>query len=324
MTSHELLRPVSLHTRRDDLTGEYVVAYDDGHNALLSIRRGSRQVAVLTEGSSGWRREPLAAATELGDLAMRARKASPVAAWAVPEGTLETTKHSAPTRWRVWALVPLFLLGVLAAFLFPQIALFVLLFVWPAGGAFIWYWTVGEHAWKVKGERIQIFEPIVDVDDEAADRIVAEVKAEYGELLSDIVVRIECAALFDPTVPATREFVARHVAWDRDRERLSPAERKAAAAHLRVAFDAAVTHARAAGLEHIPEPHRERATTAAKAFRLAADESAPVGERDSARTRGAELLGGIPLHFLPTAKEVRSIEGGRARLALPGRVEDLR
>lgn len=143
---------------------------------------------------------------------------------------------------------------------------------------------------------------------------VAEVKAEYGDLLSDVVYRIECSALFDNSVDLSRAFTLVMMKWDDDESRSTPAALDKLSREVRLAFDTARRNAEAIGVEHLPRTARRAAGRAVKAARLAT-EGATVGERSAALDQLSRLLAELDLQYLPDRTEVPRMIG-TARLAL--------
>lgn len=142
---------------------------------------------------------------------------------------------------------------------------------------------------------------------------VAVVRARYGELLSDVVYRIENSALFDAAVPQSQRFQIALLQWDEN----SP-EAYLLADEVDEAFDEAVRNAEELGLDHLPTTAREPAARAAKAARLAID-SKSSGERIAAAKRAAEILSALALYHLPVIEPgSRSLVGER-RAIEPGR-----
>lgn len=122
---------------------------------------------------------------------------------------------------------------------------------------------------------------------------VAVVRAAYGELLSDVVYRIENSALFDGAFPPTADFQVALAVWDEaspDADRL--------ARDVETTFDAARVRAEELGLGHLPETARDPARRAAKAAATALGDG-PVPERDAARRRVAGILRSLALYYLP-------------------------
>ncbi|NLE98442.1 MAG: hypothetical protein GX596_10740, partial [Propionibacterium sp.] len=196
-------------------------------------------------------------------------------------------------------------------------------FIMACVGAFIpaGLMRTGNHAYRARG-RLEIpLNSIVDrkFDEHAGQDVVDAVKTEYGALLSDVVYRIENAALFDPAAPTTLTFTELMVRWDNDLARLRPDERAQLAADIRVAFDTARAHAEQVGIAHLPETARARAATAAKSLRLARDEATSPAERSTATEKANEILSSLMLYYLPKVDEVAALMGGRQPKALPGR-----
>ena len=122
---------------------------------------------------------------------------------------------------------------------------------------------------------------------------VAVVRAAYGELLSDVVYRIENSALFDGAVPPTADFQVALAVWDET----SP-DAEALARDVETTFASARARAEELGLGHLPETARGPARRATKAAQAALADG-PEPEREAARRRVAEILGSLALYYLP-------------------------
>ena len=141
----------------------------------------------------------------------------------------------------------------------------------------------------------------------AALRRADEIKAEYGELLSDIVYRIDHPALFDTAVPATEQFQVAMVRLDNalgfPLEALEDAVNE-----LEISYSLARDHAETVGAGHLPEDARDAARRASKAARLAAS-ATTEGEREASLTQVRRILGSLALYYLPTIEaETLSLE----------------
>ena len=122
-----------------------------------------------------------------------------------------------------------------------------------------------------------------------AAALVARVKEEYGALLSGICYRIENPALFDPADTAAKRLATALIRWDDGQGRLDPSELSVAAAEVRVAFDAAKSHAETVGMAYLPKGAQPKAQTALKAARLARSTKAPA-ERAAALRQVSAIL----------------------------------
>lgn len=158
--------------------------------------------------------------------------------------------------------------------------------------------------------------PLPDLAEEAQ---IDDVKEEYGRLLSDIVYRIECPALFDPHQPVSKEFTLALLQWDNNDGVANDDERRELARRVRATFAAARANAERIGMDHLPVDARGKAGTALKAARLAVDEKAPAPERETALRRAVEILDQLALYYLPTGAQARRAITGGAPLQLPGR-----
>ena len=138
---------------------------------------------------------------------------------------------------------------------------------------------------------------------------VADLKATYGELMSDVVYRIENAALFDSAAPLTKEFELKLMRWNDQEGGLDEASAASLADELELAFATAKRNAETLGLQHLPEEARHDAARAAKAARLAR-EATSQGERDAAAASVIRLLESIALYYMPTPEEAPKLLNG--------------
>ncbi len=123
---------------------------------------------------------------------------------------------------------------------------------------------------------------------------VEVVKTTYGQLLSDIVYRIENSALFDNAHPATNRFQVALLTWDPASPHVSEI-----ADEIEASFAAAHRDAEQLGLKHLPLTARSSAHRAAKAAQVALSD-APEMERAAALARTDEILTSLALYYLPT------------------------
>lgn len=154
---------------------------------------------------------------------------------------------------------------------------------------------------KPSPRRLAIGEVTPPTDLAAAAARVDQVKATYGQLLSDVVYRVENSALFDPAVDSTREFTLLLTQWD-ERSSLHPDGVAELARTVELAFDTARSQAEALGLDHLPRTARPTARRAVKSLRLA-QEATTDGERTAALNRANQLLGSLALYYLPDSAE---------------------
>ena len=136
-----------------------------------------------------------------------------------------------------------------------------------------------------------------------APRRVGDVKAAYGELLSDLVYRIENPALFDSKVPATKEFELLLMRWDDEEKGLSPETAARLAGELELAFAAARKNAETLGIRHLPRTARKNGQKAAHAARLA-QQATTTGEREAAMATVIRLLDALALYYMPTPHDI--------------------
>lgn len=116
------------------------------------------------------------------------------------------------------------------------------------------------------------------------------VKAAYGQLLGDVVYRIENSALFDAAQSPTNRFQVALASWDPgsvNADRL--------AEEVEVSFAAARSDAERLGLAHLPLTARDPARRAIKSVRLALSD-APEAERAVAVDRADEILRSLALY----------------------------
>lgn len=144
-----------------------------------------------------------------------------------------------------------------------------------------------------------------------AHRQVSEAKESYGALASDIIYRIENAALFDPSVELTKQYHLLLMRWEDEGPRLSAEEAKRLALEIRLAFDTARRHAESVGMSHLPRTARATAARAVKAAHLARSATTD-GERAVATSHVVRLLGTLTLYYLPRPDEVPMMIGGGA------------
>lgn len=145
----------------------------------------------------------------------------------------------------------------------------------------------------------------VDEGPDGTERVEA-VKQTYGELLADIVYRIENSALFDPAVPLSRQFQLLLMRWDDESPYASRSERAQLARELELAFDAARDNAEQLGLDHLPATARSDARRAVGSLRLA-DDAQTDGERQAALKAASRVLASLALYYLPSAEDTPAL-----------------
>lgn len=158
--------------------------------------------------------------------------------------------------------------------------------------------------------------PEPDPAPSAHDRAEA-VKADYGELLGDVIYRIEQSALFDPAVPTTREFQLLLLRWDDESPHLKGHDLESLARELELAFATAKRNADKLGLDHLPATARPDAERAVGSLRLAARTSSKA-ERRAALAAASRLLDTLALYYLPTPDEAPElVDNARRQLEAP-------
>lgn len=325
-----LMQPLDFHVPASQLHGHVAIQYTDGRvvvGELLGTGSGRRFRTISTESQDLQSFE--LGAQELGDLAILARpSAHAIAAYQLPEGevhsgfspTVILTAMASVVLAVLFVLVGAPALGMSLASVATWV-LALLLAVAPVAVA--WWRTPGQpHVFRTGGRGIPIDRLL---DDQPTKRVlerrVKELKAEYGAMLSDVVLRIEQPALFDAAAPQTRRFTELLLEWDEHREHRNVVELGELAASLAVAFEAAKSHAAAVGMDHLPESARQPAATAVKALRLARDKSTSAAERRAALQQATRILQDLRLYYLPSVAETEALVAGKKPLALPGRIE---
>lgn len=132
----------------------------------------------------------------------------------------------------------------------------------------------------------------------AAASLVDGIRAQYGSALADIAYRIENSALFDSTVPTTRQFETALALFSDVTDRTNDDEVVRRSAVVALAFRTARSHAETVGLAHLPRTAHDSARRAAGAARLARS-STSGAEREAAELRVARILGSLSLDCLP-------------------------
>ncbi len=324
------LTPVRFETPVGDLTSAVVVETEDAEVTIIepTLRLGDRVTLRLSTQSTADPRfvSDIATGMELGELTLTILPSRPVRAFALPPGAMQTSRLL-----RQMGMVSVAALGALGLITFVLIsslpapakaflvvALLALAGLVPVISARLrpptrHSYLTGGHAYPL--DRVLDGTPAA----QAAAALVARVKEEYGALLSDICYRIENPALFDPADTAAKRLATALIRWDDGQGRLDPSELSVAAAEVRVAFDAAKSHAETVGMAYLPKGAQPKAQTALKAARLARSTKAPA-ERAAALRQVSAILEGLSLYYLPNPAEATLMIDGRPVLALPGRV----
>lgn len=161
---------------------------------------------------------------------------------------------------------------------------------------------------QVAGQR-----PVVTTLEErrtAALERADEIKAEYGELLLDIVYRIDYPALFDPAVATTEAFQVALVQYDTRPNDLSVPDLESLVNGLEITYSVARDNAETLAERHLPEGVRDDARRASKAANLAVN-AATDGERVASLAQVKRILDSLALYYLPKIDgETLAIEAG--------------
>lgn len=136
---------------------------------------------------------------------------------------------------------------------------------------------------------------------DAALARVEEIRTEYGELLSDVVYRIDYPALFDVAVPATEQFNIALVKLENP-DSLSLKDLEYLVNDLEICYSMARDNAETVGQRHLPAEARADARRAAKAARLA-ENAGTEGERAASMAQVRRILESLALYYLPTIGE---------------------
>lgn len=308
-----------------DLEGAVVVGADDEEIAVLEVlgqEHGRTRLRITHSTRPRSREVELPSTHELGQVALAELRSRPTHAGRLAAGEVTVRKRADVLRARVavGVLTTAAAVWLLAANVLPSVQAF--------GASLMFLLAVVAFFTRSRFDSVRSY--VVDgvVHDlgslfgsapapAAAVSMVADVKAEYGRLLSDIVTRIEHPALFDPAVPQTRALTSALIRWDTNHQHMEPVDVGRLASEVRVAFDVARGHAEQVGLDHIPEQHRATAGRALGAARLARSGATP-DERRSALEHALRMLRDMSLYYLPDPTEARLMVEGRTIRALPG------
>ncbi|WP_040284703.1 hypothetical protein [Tessaracoccus massiliensis] len=140
---------------------------------------------------------------------------------------------------------------------------------------------------------------------------VDRVKERLGAMTTDVIYRIENSALFDTSVPLTRQFNLLMMRWDDEQARLGAAALDRLSMEVELAFTTARDHAETVGLSHLPATAQPDARRALKAAELA-NRATSEGEREAALLQVTRLLESIALFYLPAPADVPRMIGGSA------------
>ncbi len=320
-------QPVAFTTSMGEIEGALAMEFEDPVGMVVAkpTRHGGTMEWKFTRsGKLDPIRVNVPASRELGDVAIQALRAEPIRAFTIPMGRVQSVFQ---TRGAIIAsLIAMLALATLPLFgiyigdeVLRGLLIGLVVLVTILGIGFAARGVVPKRQYVTAGGKYLFSELLEDRPGAAlATRRVEEVKERYGELLSDIVYRIENPALFDPAVATTGAFTNALIQWDNSQATMAPSERSTLAARVSMAFDTARHHAELVGLEHIDPDARPQVARAAKAARLS------VSSRSKAESRAAlkqaiGILQSLRLYYLPSAAEAEAITGGKRLLALPGR-----
>ncbi|MHA7861017.1 hypothetical protein ACX1DX_06520 [Tessaracoccus sp. Y36] len=137
---------------------------------------------------------------------------------------------------------------------------------------------------------------------------VQSVKEEFAALRSNLIYRIEHAALFDDAALLTREFHLALRRWEEAQGSDDDELLQRAASEVEFSFRTARSHAETVGLTHLPAGSRAKADRAIRAARLA-ERATTEQEREEAVAHVAGLLDALSLYYLPSPTEVPHLLG---------------
>lgn len=322
--------PVRFDTPLHALTTPVALEDDEGTLAIAEVSRdgSSVKVRVIRAGSEDPQNfAGIAPTTELGDFAVGHLKRDFRRAFALPPGRAMLEHQIGALLARSLGALALVSISVLVVLMAPTPTLkaFVAGALLTLAAAVMFYRPHhrARSIYKTTSGKYG-FEHLLDDRPrvELAERLVDDVKEEYGRLLSDIVYRIESPALFDPACEATRRFTEALLTWDSRPVELEGSEVGTLAAAVQVQFATARAHAESVGMDYLPEEAREPATRALNAAKLARSGSTD-GERKAALNRAAEILRSLAIYYLPNPREAERMIAGHRILALPGRRVDV-
>ncbi len=302
--------PIALDARVSDLEKRHVAVRGigpDGKPTVVLVTFGRlHRGEILARVSDTATREPMPVAERVscpGSVSLRAVVLAHTA--------VRSTSAAEPSRIR-WPIsgsrlafpkmVALIAVVLVAAVLLRQPSL--LLFAVPLAASAWWQRDGGklmlqpaviQDSWQLVPSQVMARIPLdaTPIGPTSLDR-VGVVKAAYGELLSDIVYRIENSALFDNAHPSTNRFQVALLTWDA----ASPLAVQMAD-EIEDSFVAARHDAEQLGLTHLPLTARSSASRAAKAAKVALSD-APKTERSAALARTDEILTSLAVYYLPT------------------------
>lgn len=323
------LGPVRFETTLAGLATPVVVETDGGGLNVVEVvetRGNSGKIRISRQGQIDpqyVRNVPLD--LELGDFTVVHLPKRPSRAFSLPRGRMHA-KHRL-TVGLVGAVTALLCFSLVAVTLMtgfsPQVKAFlsVLLALLALVGLFFRPRSTPAvtHTFNTPDGRYPLERLLDDRPAAAAARgVVADIKEEYGRLLSDIGYRIEFPALFDPADGAAGRFTRALIRWDSHHERMDGSELGTLAAQIRVAFETARAHAETVGMDHLPQEARADAGRALGAARIAKSGATPE-ERRTALARAKQILAELAIYYLPNPDETQLMVEGKRVLALPGR-----
>lgn len=158
MSSPDLV-PVSFHISGEEAHGRFVVAYENGMNAIIDMKPQQGSASTLTNRWKAWKKRRIAKHSELGDVAIALSRSRPLAAYMLPQSNIST-------HYSQWFLLKFALLTTLAAvaavagtILIPESFFAALvLFIFSVAGAWFRLWQ-GAHVVETDGAPLLVEDP---------------------------------------------------------------------------------------------------------------------------------------------------------------------
>ena len=267
---------LDFHARAASFDGSIAVQYDDGTVVVITLsgpEEGPKTARMA--GTKGFNMQSfrIDEFPELGDLAIAAHGRRPVGAYKLPPGKLITGFNPgyafamlagalAGGAFGLWASYHMGLSPSVPAILVVALcALIPAAFIHPR-------FVAAPHAYVSGGHEYQLHGFLDDAG--TRNDIVGKVnqlKAEYGRLASDVIMRIECPALFDATLPETRRFNARGPAETALKAMRLAQDSKATRAERQAALERAVAILESLALHYLPTVREAKELVAGRPLR---------------------------------------------------------